>query len=37
MRERGVNEGLINRIKEIFVESRIRVMIGEQKREVFWM
>ena len=36
MRERGVNEGLIERIKEIFVETRIRVRIGEQKEKVFW-
>ena len=36
MRERGVNEGLIERITEIFVETRIRVIIGEQKGEIFW-
>ena len=35
MRERGVNEGLIERIKEIFVETRVRVRIGEEKGEVF--
>ena len=37
MRERGVNEGLIQRINEIFVETRIRVSIGEQRGEVFWI
>ena len=36
MRERGVNEGLIERIKKIFVETRIKVRTGEQKGEVFW-
>ena len=36
MNERGVNEGLIERIKEIFVETRIKVRIGKQKGEVFW-
>ena len=35
MRERGVNEGLIERIKEIFLETRVMVRIGEQKLEVF--
>ena len=35
MRERGGDEALIERIKEIFVETRIRVRIGEQKGEVF--
>ena len=36
MRERGINKGLIERIKEIFVETRIRVRIGERKGEVSW-
>ena len=35
-RERGVNNGLTERIKEIFVETRIRVSIVEQKGEIFW-
>ena len=37
MRERGVNEGLRERINEIYVEARIRVRIGEQKGEFFWL
>ena len=33
----GINDGLIERIKEIFVDTRIRGRIGEQKGEVFWI
>ena len=36
MRETEVNEGLIEKIKEIFVETRIRVRIVGKKGEVFW-
>ena len=36
MRERGINKGLIERIREIFVVTSIRVRIREQKGDVFW-
>ena len=36
MRERGSNDELTERIKEIFVETRIRVRLVEQKGEIFW-
>ena len=36
MRERGVNEGLIEKIKAIFVKTRIRVRIGEQEGDISW-
>ncbi|XP_033218202.1 uncharacterized protein LOC117173670 [Belonocnema kinseyi] len=32
----GVDEGLVERIKEIFEETQIRVWIGKQKGVVFW-
>jgi len=35
MRGRGIEEGLIERVKEVIKETRSRVKIGEEKGECF--
>jgi len=37
MRERGVREGLVNRIEEILKETKNRVKVGSQRSEEFWL
>jgi len=37
MRGRGIEKGLIERVKEVLKETRSRVKIGEEKGECFWM
>lgn len=36
MRERGVREGLVERVEEILRETRSRVRVGDQIREEYW-
>ena len=36
MKEREVDEELLDRIKEVFTETKTRVRIGEEKGEEFW-
>ena len=37
MRKRGINEGLIGRVREIYAETRCRVRIGEVVSREFWV
>ncbi|XP_051167789.1 uncharacterized protein LOC127285695 [Leptopilina boulardi] len=37
MRERGINQELIERVKELYEDTRERVRIGEELGEVFWL
>ena len=36
MKEREVDEELLDRIKEVFTETKTRARIGEEKGEEFW-
>jgi len=37
MRKRGINEGLIGRVRQIYAETRCRVRIGEVVSREFWV
>jgi len=36
MKERGIREGLIEKVKEVFRETKSRVKIGGELGESFW-